>query len=55
MQAYIRDKLIESKQYIADNGQDLPEIWNGRWEPPSAAGLHTPLNRAILGRKLIHE
>jgi xylulose-5-phosphate/fructose-6-phosphate phosphoketolase len=32
----LKDKLIEHKQYICENGQDLPEIRNWKWSAPNA-------------------
>ncbi len=30
---FIRDKLIEHKQYVSRHGEDLPEVRNWRWQP----------------------
>jgi xylulose-5-phosphate/fructose-6-phosphate phosphoketolase len=30
----LKDKLVEHKQYIDKNGQDLPEIRNWKWSSP---------------------
>jgi xylulose-5-phosphate/fructose-6-phosphate phosphoketolase len=35
----LQDKLIEHKQYIDKNGEDLPEIRNWKWGQPGAGNL----------------
>lgn len=34
LQQMMRDKLVEHKQYIHDNGIDLPEVVNWKWHTP---------------------
>ena len=31
VQQFVRDKRFEHKQYIAEHGEDLPEIRNWKW------------------------
>jgi len=40
LKQYIRDKLIDHKQYIYKHGEDLPEIRNWQW-PYGAAAVET--------------
>jgi len=35
LKQHLKDKLIEHKQYIGKNGQDLPEIRNWKWGNPT--------------------
>jgi xylulose-5-phosphate/fructose-6-phosphate phosphoketolase len=40
----IRDKLIEHKQYIAEHGEDMPEVSGWMWgqqEEPAGARMST--------------
>ena len=34
MKQQLKDKLIEHKQYIAEHGQELPEVRNWQWRAP---------------------
>ncbi len=41
LKQYIRDKLIDHKQYIYKYGEDMPEIRNWQWPYPSPSVEHT--------------
>ena len=34
-QQQLQDKLVEHKQYIDKNGEDLPEVRNWKWSVPN--------------------
>ena len=36
----IRDKLIEHKQYIAEHGDDMPEVTSWTWGQEAASAGH---------------
>ena len=42
LKQYLKDKLIEHKQYIARYGQDLPEIRNWKWLSPVVRSKDKP-------------
>jgi hypothetical protein len=41
----LRDKLIEHKQYIDKNGEDLPKIRNWRWGGTKQSTRKEPISR----------
>jgi xylulose-5-phosphate/fructose-6-phosphate phosphoketolase len=38
----LRDKLLEHRQYIRENGEDLPEIRHWKWGPYMEGGTEAP-------------
>ena len=37
----LKDKLIQHKQYIDKNGEDMPEIKNWKWSVPDIVNSNT--------------
>ncbi|HEY2586754.1 MAG TPA: phosphoketolase family protein [Tepidisphaeraceae bacterium] len=45
---FLRDRLIEHKQYVRAHGEDMPEVREWRWSPTQPANERRPEPRRVL-------